>query len=73
MTKTDWPKEPLTTTDLQMLHGVLIDWCRDNDCDPSSDRGRLAAKALVGWHEFGIHDAAELTNLMHDEVIISKT
>jgi hypothetical protein len=73
LTKTDWPKEPLTTADLQMLHGVLVDWCRNNDCDPSSDRGRLAAKALVGWHEFGIHDAAELAQLMRDEVATAKS
>ncbi len=51
MTKTDWPKEPLTTANVHMLHGVLVDWCRNNDCDTSSDRGRLAAKALVGWHD----------------------
>ncbi len=73
MTKTAWPKEPLTNADMQILHGVLVDWCRNNACDPSSDRGKLAAKALVGWHEFGIHDAAELAQLMRDEVVVSNT
>lgn len=73
LTKTDWPKAPLTTVDLQMLHGLLVDWCHNNDCDPDSDRGQVAARALVDWHEFAIHDAAELAKLMRDEDLATRT
>jgi len=56
-----------------MLHGLLVDWCHNNDCDPDSDRGQVAARALVDWHEFGIHDAAELAKLMRDEDLAART
>jgi len=67
MSKTDWPKEPLTNEILQQLDRILEDWCTEHDCDTSSDRGQAAARALFNWVEFGVRDDDELSKLLREE------
>ena len=67
MSKTDWPKEPLTNEILQQLDRILEDWCTEHDCDTSSDRVQAAARALFNWVEFGVRDDDELSKLLREE------
>jgi hypothetical protein len=66
MTKTDWPREPLTAETMQLLDRILSDWCLENACEKHSGEGQVTAKMLVDWFEFGIHDETELARLLRD-------
>ena len=68
MTKTDWPKEALTSEALEMLDRVLKQWCVEQNFDADSDRGQATAKALIDWFEFGVQDVNELARLARDEL-----
>ncbi|WP_283193020.1 hypothetical protein [Rhizobium sp. AN80A] len=68
MTKTDWPKEALTSEAMEMLDRVLRQWCTEQTCDVTSDRGQATAKALIDWFEFGVRDEKELERLARDEM-----
>jgi hypothetical protein len=68
MTKTDWPKEALTSEALEMLDRILTHWCVEQDCDANSDPGQATAKALIDWFEFGVQDENELARLARDEL-----
>ncbi|MFS2153409.1 MULTISPECIES: hypothetical protein [unclassified Rhizobium] len=68
MTKTDWPKEALTSEAMEMLDRILKQWCLEQNCDVSSDRGQATAKALIDWFEFGVQDEKELARLARDEL-----
>ena len=68
MTKTDWPKEALTSEALEMLDCILTHWCVEQNCDANSDRGQATAKALIDWFEFGVQNENELARLARDEL-----
>lgn len=68
MTKTDWPKEALTSEALEMLDRILKQWCVEQNCDANGDRGQTTAKALIDWFEFGVQDENELVRLARDEL-----
>ncbi len=68
MTKTDWPKEPLTPDVMDMLDHVLREACSENGVETASQRGLSAAKALVDWFEFGIRDESEFSRLAREEL-----
>lgn len=72
MARTDWPKAALTTEAMQILDAILREWCAENECDRESEQGRLTAKSLVDWFEFGVTERAELERLVRDDVTIDK-
>ncbi len=68
MTKTDWPKEPLTPDVMDMLDRVLRDVCSEHGIEAVSSQGQSTAKALVDWFEFGIRDEGEFGRLAREEL-----
>lgn len=70
MATTDWPREPLTAETMLVLDRILSDWCAERSCDKGSDEGRVTAKMLVDWFEFGIHDERELARLVRDTAML---
>jgi hypothetical protein len=50
--------------ELQMLHGILLDWCEERACDLDSEQAREAAKEAVSWFECGIRKRGQLFQLL---------
>jgi hypothetical protein len=63
-TTTDWPKEGIQSSDVDMLQAVLKNWCADKSVDIKSPEAQVAARSLVDWYEFGIKDPVELKSLL---------
>ncbi|WP_244619063.1 hypothetical protein [Rhizobium sp. 18055] len=68
VTKTDWPKEALTSEAMEALDRVLRAWCLERAVAVDSEQGQATAKALIDWFEFGVHDEQELARLARDEL-----
>lgn len=56
MTKTDWPREPIDNKAIAALERVLKHWCVEHACERGSAQAQIAAKTLIDWFEFGVHD-----------------
>jgi hypothetical protein len=67
VTKTDWPKEPLTPDVMDMLDRVLRDLCSERGVEVVSVEGQTMAKALIDWFEFGVRDEDEFARLAGEE------
>jgi hypothetical protein len=50
--------------ELQMLHGILLDWCEERGCNLDSEPAREAAKEAVSWFECGIRERGRLFQLL---------
>jgi len=57
---------------MQTLDAILREWCAENARDRESEQGRLIAKSLVDWFEFGVTERAELERLVRDDVTKDK-
>lgn len=61
---TDWPKEGIQSSDVDMLQSVLKSWCAGKSIDLKSTEAQIAGRSLVDWYEFGIRDPVELKSLL---------
>jgi len=73
MTKTDWPKDALTSEVMETLDGILRDWCIDNGCELGSEKACLTARSLVDWFEFGVTEKDDLKRAIRDDIVIEKS
>lgn len=64
MSTTHWPKSPLDGTDINVLSGILRQWCTRHQCDFDGEASQAKARELVQWFEFGVKDPSELTELI---------
>jgi len=67
MSKTDFPKEPITDETMQTLDRILKEWCTEAGVGPSSPQAHSIARTLVDWFEFGVRDEEELGRLIRDD------
>ncbi|CAN7611050.1 hypothetical protein IB277_29205 [Ensifer sp. ENS07] len=72
MWKTDWPKSPVTSDTIVVLHRILRDWCDEGGHLIGSQEGGRTAKSLINWYEFGVTDEEELARLIRDDIIIAE-
>jgi hypothetical protein len=49
-------KPSLAPAEVEMLYGILVQWCVERGCGLNSDRCREAAKEAVSWFEWGIRE-----------------
>lgn len=68
MSKTDWPKDPITNEMMKTLDSILQEWCRETGASPDSAEAQTKARTLVDWFEFGVRDHNELGRLLRDDV-----
>ncbi|MBB3595116.1 hypothetical protein FHX08_005526 [Rhizobium sp. BK529] len=68
MSKTDWPKEPITDETMQTLDRILREWCAEAGVSPNSAEAQSKAKTLVDWFEFGVRSEDELARVIRDDI-----
>ncbi|MBW9054535.1 TipAS antibiotic-recognition domain-containing protein [Rhizobium mesosinicum] len=68
MSKTDWPKEPITDEIMQTLDRILRDWCAETGVSPDSAEAQSKAKTLVDWFEFGVRGEDDLARVIRDDI-----
>jgi hypothetical protein len=57
-------KPSLGPTEIEMLYGILVQWCGERGCELNSDPCREAAKEAVSWYECGIRERDRLFQLL---------
>jgi hypothetical protein len=72
MSKTDWPKEPITDEIMQTLDRILGEWCVEAGVDPNSAQAQAKAKTLVDWFEFGVRGADDLARVIRDDIQLTE-
>lgn len=54
----------LSSSDLNLLRGILDEWCLENSVKVTSDAAGEKAGALVDWFQFGIKDRIQLKAML---------
>jgi hypothetical protein len=54
----------LSSTDLNLLRGILDEWCLENSVPLASDASTEKAGALIDWFQFGIQDKTQLKAML---------
>jgi hypothetical protein len=57
-------KPSMGPVELQMLHGILTEWCAERGCEIDSEAAREAAREAVSWFECGIKEKNRILQLV---------
>jgi hypothetical protein len=63
-TKIDWAKPVMDVRDLEMMRGVLAEYCAEHGLALESLEATRKGRELVVWFEFGIRRADELAMMI---------